>query len=104
MVRALAASGTNDGAVVSTPNRKRLVGSRLFCHERLIGENMAQRRRDSEENPRPALERVRFKTPRNFDFFSEESLTKQIGHNRKDWPIALLKELRQSRPAPSGSA
>ena len=44
-------------------------------------------------NPRPASERVHFKTPRNFDFFSEESLTKQIGHERKEWPIALLKEL-----------
>jgi hypothetical protein len=36
---------------------------------------------------------VSFKTPRNFDFFSEEALTKQIGHGRKEWPIALLKEL-----------
>jgi hypothetical protein len=36
---------------------------------------------------------VRFKTPRNFDFFSEESLTRRIGHDRKEWPIALLKEL-----------
>jgi DNA topoisomerase VI subunit B len=36
---------------------------------------------------------VSFKTPRNFDFFSEESLTKLIGHERKEWPLALLKEL-----------
>jgi len=54
---------------------------------------MAERQRDPDANPRPPAERVRFKTPRNFDFFSEESLTKQIGHDRKEWPIALLKEL-----------
>jgi DNA topoisomerase VI subunit B len=54
---------------------------------------MAERLRDPDANPRPPAERVRFKTPRNFDFFSEESLTKQIGHDRKEWPIALLKEL-----------
>jgi DNA topoisomerase VI subunit B len=54
---------------------------------------MADRLRDRNKTPRPASERVRFQTPRNFDFFSEESLTKLIGHERKEWPLALLKEL-----------
>jgi DNA topoisomerase VI subunit B len=54
---------------------------------------MAERLRDPDATPTPPSERVSFKTPRNFDFFSEESLTKQIGHGRKEWPVALLKEL-----------
>jgi DNA topoisomerase VI subunit B len=54
---------------------------------------MAEQRRDRDAMPQVVSERVRFKTPRNFDFFSEESLTKLIGHDRKEWPIALLKEL-----------
>lgn len=54
---------------------------------------MAVRLRDPDATPKPAVERVHFLTPRNFDFFSEESLTKQIGYPRKQWPIALLKEL-----------
>jgi DNA topoisomerase VI subunit B len=54
---------------------------------------MAERLHDPEDNLRPGLERVLFTTPRDFDFFSEESLTKQIGHPRTAWPVALLKEL-----------
>jgi DNA topoisomerase VI subunit B len=54
---------------------------------------MAERLHDPGDKPRPTLERVLFTTPRDFDFFSEESLTKQIGHPREEWFVALLKEL-----------
>lgn len=54
---------------------------------------MVHQLRDPDATPKPTVQRVRFQTPRNFDFFSEESLTKQIGYQRKQWPIALLKEL-----------
>lgn len=39
------------------------------------------------------LERATFQKPRTLEYFSVEELTKQIGHERRLWPIALLKEL-----------
>ena len=93
MVRALTVSGRNDGTAIPSPNPNLMVGSAPFCPERLSGENMAEWLGDPDATFRPPSGRVSFKTPRNFDFFSEEALTKQIGHGRKEWSIALLKEL-----------
>jgi len=39
------------------------------------------------------LERQVFETSRLMEFFTEKELTMQIGHPRRHWPIALLKEL-----------
>ncbi len=39
------------------------------------------------------LIRTTFETSRLMEFFDEKELTKQIGHNRGMWPVALLKEL-----------
>lgn len=41
----------------------------------------------------PVLARSTFKTSRLLDFCSIRELTKQIGHDAKDWPIVVLKEL-----------
>ena len=39
------------------------------------------------------LERTTFETSRLLEFFSEKELTMQIGRGRRQWPLALLKEL-----------
>ena len=41
----------------------------------------------------PALERTAFTTSRQLEFFGEKELQMQIGHDRRYWPVALLKEL-----------
>jgi len=41
----------------------------------------------------PALERTTFTTSRLLEFFTEQELTLQIGHDRDLWPAAILKEL-----------
>ncbi len=39
------------------------------------------------------LERTTFHTSRLLEFFSEKELQMQIGHDKAQWPLALLKEL-----------
>jgi DNA topoisomerase VI subunit B len=39
------------------------------------------------------LNRTTFEVSRELEFFSEKELQMQIGHGRKLWPVALLKEL-----------
>ena len=39
------------------------------------------------------LQRETFELSRAMEFFSERELTAQIGHDRCNWPVALLKEL-----------
>ncbi len=39
------------------------------------------------------LERLTFSTSRQMEYFSPEELTKQIGHDIEQWPLAITKEL-----------
>ena len=39
------------------------------------------------------MTRSAFVTSRALDFFSEAELTRQFGHGRELWPLALVKEL-----------
>jgi DNA topoisomerase VI subunit B len=39
------------------------------------------------------LERITFQTSRELDFFSEQELNKQTGHEREEWPLVIVKEL-----------
>ncbi len=39
------------------------------------------------------LQRSAFRTSRLLEFFSERELNMQIGHGKRSWPVALLKEL-----------
>ena len=39
------------------------------------------------------LIRQTFKQNRTLEFFSEKELSMQLGHSRRFWPIAILKEL-----------
>ena len=39
------------------------------------------------------LQRSTFTTSRQLDFFSEDELSKQTGHDRDEWPRVVLKEL-----------
>src|SRR5918992_5043037 len=41
----------------------------------------------------PTLRRETFRTSRLLDFCSEKELVAQIGHQRDDWPLVILKEL-----------
>jgi DNA topoisomerase VI subunit B len=41
----------------------------------------------------PRLERTTFRTSREMDFFSEKGLVTQTGHEVKDWPLVVVKEL-----------
>jgi DNA topoisomerase VI subunit B len=41
----------------------------------------------------PRLIRTTFKTSRLLDFCSEKELTAQVGHDRHEWPLVILKEL-----------
>jgi hypothetical protein len=39
------------------------------------------------------LERTTFRTSREMDFFSERELITQTGHDRREWPLVIAKEL-----------
>ena len=41
----------------------------------------------------PLLARSAFKTSRLLDFCSQRELVKQIGHEFRDWPLVMIKEL-----------
>ena len=43
--------------------------------------------------PTTLLQRETFELSRSMEFFSEKELTAQIGFNKHNWPVALLKEL-----------
>jgi DNA topoisomerase VI subunit B len=45
------------------------------------------------KKPAPKLERITFQTSRELDFFSEQELNKQTGHEREEWPLVIVKEL-----------
>ncbi|NQU23815.1 MAG: ATP-binding protein [Candidatus Nealsonbacteria bacterium] len=49
------------------------------------------RRRNGKSQP--TLERTTFKTSRLLEFCSEKELTAQIGHEKDDWPLVVVKEL-----------
>ena len=42
------------------------------------------------------LERTTFKTSRLLDFCSEKELVAQTGHQKTDWPLVVLKELKDN--------
>jgi DNA topoisomerase VI subunit B len=44
-------------------------------------------------NDRPKLSRTTLTTSRLLDFFSEQELTAQTGHAKRNWPLVLAKEL-----------
>jgi DNA topoisomerase VI subunit B len=41
----------------------------------------------------PQLQRIAFQTSRELDFLSEKELVAQTGHQRREWPLVVLKEL-----------
>ncbi len=41
----------------------------------------------------PILKREFFETDRTMEFFSEKELQMQVGTQRQNWPLAILKEL-----------
>jgi hypothetical protein len=43
--------------------------------------------------PTARLERITFRTSREMDFFSERELVTQTGHERREWPLVIVKEL-----------
>lgn len=45
------------------------------------------------EKPAPRLERTTFRTSREMDFFSVKELVTQTGHEIREWPLVILKEL-----------
>jgi DNA topoisomerase VI subunit B len=57
--------------------------------------NPVERRTMSDTRHRPAraLERVAFKTSRLAEFCSRRELVAQTGHQVRDWPLVILKEL-----------
>jgi DNA topoisomerase VI subunit B len=57
--------------------------------------NPVERRTMSDTRHRPArtLERVAFKTSRLAEFCSRRELAAQTGHQVRDWPLVILKEL-----------
>jgi DNA topoisomerase VI subunit B len=48
---------------------------------------------DPRKRPAPTLERVTFKTSRLAEFCGEKELVAQTGHDVRDWPMVILKEL-----------
>jgi hypothetical protein len=47
--------------------------------------------------PAPVLERMTFKTSRLAEFCSQRELIAQTGHQVRDWPLVILKELTDTR-------
>src|SRR5262249_27114138 len=44
-------------------------------------------------NGKATLHRTTFRTSREMDFFSEKELITQTGHDVRDWPLVIVKEL-----------
>lgn len=50
-------------------------------------------KRKPQKAPEPRLERSTFKVSRELEYFSQDELSKQIGHDINVWPLAITKEL-----------